>query len=91
MTADTLGTMFQIAIPFALFGLVLIGGASSTVARWLGRGRRPFRSRKGIRPPIAAANAHAVAAPMSIMPAPAAARPPQDSMERDHTGARRAA
>ena len=43
MTADTVLTMLQIVIPFALFGALMVGGASPSVARWLGRPRRPFR------------------------------------------------
>ncbi len=43
MTANALLTVLQILIPSALFGALILGGASSSVARWLGLRRRPFR------------------------------------------------
>jgi len=36
-------TVLQIAVPSGLFGAVVIGGASSTLARWFRLRRRPFR------------------------------------------------
>ncbi len=38
-----LTTVLQIALPSAVFGAVVIGGASSTLARWFRARRRPFR------------------------------------------------
>ena len=43
MTFDSFLTMLQILIPSALFGVLMLGGASPSVARWLGRRRRPLR------------------------------------------------
>lgn len=43
MTADALLTVLQVLIPSALFGALILAGASSSVARWLGLRRRPFR------------------------------------------------
>lgn len=43
MTADSFPTILQILIPSALFGALFLGGASPSVARWLGWRRRPFR------------------------------------------------
>ncbi len=43
--------------PWILFGVVMLGAASSTVARWLGRRRRPFRM--GGRPQATASQAPA--------------------------------
>ncbi len=58
MTADNVWTVLQIVVPFAAFGTLLIGGASSTVSRWFGRTRRPLGSRRRIRPLLAGAPAH---------------------------------
>ncbi len=38
-----------LVVPWGLFGIVLVGAASSTVARWLGRRRRPLRLETGSR------------------------------------------
>ena len=35
-----------LAVPWGLFGIVLMGAASSAVGRWLGRRRRPYRVRR---------------------------------------------
>ncbi len=43
MIADSFLTILQILIPSALFGALFLGGASPSVARWLGWRRRPFR------------------------------------------------
>jgi hypothetical protein len=50
VSAGSFLTILQIVIPSALFGALFLGGASSSVARWLGRPRRPFRlgRRRGI-------------------------------------------
>ena len=90
MTTDTVWTALQIAVPFAAFGALLIGGASSSVGRWLGRGRRPLGIRKGSRPLIAAARARAAAGSVRLAPAgPAAA--PHVPLKRVQAEARRTA
>ena len=91
MTTDTVWTALQIAVPFAAFGVLLIGGASSTVGRWLGRGRRPFGNRKGSRPLLSAVHAHSAEASMSLVPAGPAAAAPHVPVKRAQAEARRAA
>lgn len=46
MTVYAIVISLVLALPWGLFGLVLLGAPSSAVARWIGRPRSPYRARK---------------------------------------------
>ena len=58
-----------LTIPWILFGIVVLGAASSAVGRWLGRRRRPYRVGRSERPIPSQAKGEVDEVPKRVMTA----------------------
>ena len=87
MTLDALLIALQITVPSALFGAVIVGGASPAVAHWLGRRRRPFRVGGRRRPVAPAAKAEPTPVDFAIIPAGTRAAGPYRVATRERRAA----
>jgi hypothetical protein len=66
VTTESLVVGLQIAIPFAAFAAVILGGASSVFCRLLGLRRRPFRFGRRNRPATPSIKGTAALVPMRV-------------------------